>query len=896
VSAGEAAAALAALARLDSDPEVVALAAWVGGMACQLEGQMQTALAHLDQASALFSALGQTHTAASVDVSRVTALAILGRYEEGIACGMGAREVFVRLGDQLSAGKIESNLGGIHFRRDQYREAERLLRSARERFLAVGDHKELAKNENNIAIVLTMQHRHREAASLYEQALERARDGGLEVLQAEIEEDLGQLALNQGHYDRALDRLERARRRFANLGMQHFSACAEKGLADAYLELNLAPEAVAAYERALEVFGALNMRAEQAAALAGCGRASALAGEPDTARNLLAEARRLYLAEDNEVGQATVTLAEAGLQHADGRFEEAVLAASLAEAPLVSAGTWGRALLARWLRGDALRALRQTRAARRLLQETLSAAERRALPQIAQRCETSLGLLASAAGDAGAAEAAFKRAIGLIEELRAPLPAEDFRTAFVADKLLPYAELVRLCLADPCQQRTAEALGYVERARSRALVDLLGGALPAHLRARDAFEAELLRRLSELREDLNWLYSQFNRPSAAEQPPAPETVAELHVSIRDGERSVLEILRQLQQCSSGTLVRVEPLDLEQLQQNLGPHTALVEYYLLDDEVLAFVVTGDGVSVVRGLATRQAVDAALDQLRFQLGALRGGSERVRAHLDQLGRRTRHYLGILHDLLLGPVEPHLGSRRLVVVPHETLHYVPFHALFDGQSYAIERREVCYSPSASVLRHCFGMPRRALRRALLVGVPDERTPRVQDEVTALAGLFPESVSLVGPQATRAALQEHTAEVDLVHLACHGQFRPDNPMFSALRLGDGWLTVREAYELDLDGKLVTLSACETGASAVAPGDELIGLVRGFFSAGAPTLLVSMWTVDDDATADLMADVYASLRAGTSPASALREAQCRALSRHQHPFFWAPFALFGRW
>jgi CHAT domain-containing protein len=153
-----------------------------------------------------------------------------------------------------------------------------------------------------------------------------------------------------------------------------------------------------------------------------------------------------------------------------------------------------------------------------------------------------------------------------------------------------------------------------------------------------------------------------------------------------------------------------------------------------------------------------------------------------------------------------------------------------------------------------------------------------------------------LTGPEATRAALQLHAVGVDLVHLACHAQFRPDNPLFSALRLGDGWLTVRDAYELELDGKLVTLSACETGASAVAPGDELIGLVRGFFSAGAPTLLVSMWTVDDDATATLMADVYARLRGGDSPAAALRAAQCRALRMHNHPFFWAPFALFGRW
>src|SRR5262249_31310798 len=160
--------------------------------------------------------------------------------------------------------------------------------------------------------------------------------------------------------------------------------------------------------------------------------------------------------------------------------------------------------------GDALRELGQTRAARRVLRETLRAAETQGVPQLAYRCETSLGLLALSSGDLPMAEASFKRAVGLAEGLRAPLPAEEFRTAFLADKLVAYAELVRLCLGDSTRDRTAEALEYVERSRSRALVDLLGGDLPVRLHARDAFEAALLDRVASLREELNWLYSQIN--------------------------------------------------------------------------------------------------------------------------------------------------------------------------------------------------------------------------------------------------------------------------------------------------------------------------------------------------------------------------------------------------
>jgi CHAT domain-containing protein len=198
--------------------------------------------------------------------------------------------------------------------------------------------------------------------------------------------------------------------------------------------------------------------------------------------------------------------------------------------------------------------------------------------------------------------------------------------------------------------------------------------------------------------------------------------------------------------------------------------------------------------------------------------------------------------------------------------------------------------------VLRHCLSAPRRPLQRAALFGISDERNPRVRDEILALAPLFPETVTLLDERATSASLHEYAGMADVLHLACHGRFRPDNPMFSSLQLSDGWLTVRDAYRLNLTCELVTLSACETGVSALAPGDEWIGLTRSFFSAGTPSLLVSQWTVDDEATATLMIDFYSRLRAGAGPAAALRYAQCQLLEDKPHPYFWAPFVILGRW
>ncbi|HYJ45554.1 MAG TPA: tetratricopeptide repeat protein, partial [Pyrinomonadaceae bacterium] len=511
--------------------------------------------------------LGRMHTAASTQVIKLYALALLGRYDEAVACGLRARCVLLAHGDVTAAAKVEHNIGNIYLRRDSYREAEHFQLMARERFLALNDQKQLAKVDNNLAIIYSSQHNFRRAEQLYDQALKSAESGGLVLTQAEIEASMGNLALFQGHYDRALDYLERSRRKYAALGMPHLAAVAEQEMADAYLELNLAPEAAAVYERVTKTFAELGMQGEQARALAQHGRALILLNDRDRAHMLLSEARSLYAAENNVVGEAVVTLTEAQLYKAEGDYESAGQAAALAEKPLTEAGTWRRQLRARWLRGEALRAQDAREEAHALLESTLAEAESRSLPEVAQRCHTSLGLLAMAAGDACGAEQSFAKAVEVIETLRAPLPAEEFRTAFFADKLIPYNELARISLKDG---RASEALSLIERARSRALVDVLGGTLKLRTQPSDAFEAGLLSRLEELREELNWFYSRINREGGVDSNHSQGEMASLQESVRERERETLEIMRQLQQRNRKVFIQGQRLDITELQGKLGP--------------------------------------------------------------------------------------------------------------------------------------------------------------------------------------------------------------------------------------------------------------------------------------------------------------------------------------
>src|ERR1044072_3693980 len=228
--------------------------------------------------------------------------------------------------------------------------------------------------------------------------------------------------------------------------MPHQSALDEREIADAYLDLNLGPEAAEIYGRVTSTFETLGLRADEARALASRGRAQLLLHNHDEAFSSLERARELYQAEGNKVGEALVVLTQAQLHHAHNDNEIAYRCAVQAEADLTALGGWHQILLARWLRADIARTLSYTDEARRLFESAVQDSIAKGQPQITERCHTGLGLVALAKGETAVAERHFRNAIAVTEKLRAPLPGEEFRTAFFATKLMPYNELVRIGL------------------------------------------------------------------------------------------------------------------------------------------------------------------------------------------------------------------------------------------------------------------------------------------------------------------------------------------------------------------------------------------------------------------------------------------------------------------
>jgi CHAT domain-containing protein len=331
---------------------------------------------------------------------------------------------------------------------------------------------------------------------------------------------------------------------------------------------------------------------------------------------------------------------------------------------------------------------------------------------------------------------------------------------------------------------------------------------------------------------------------------------------------------------------------------------LAEYFCTDDRTLLFLVREDFkepvvAEVMVPLPTLRAFVAQhLGAAHGTRGEITKTVSRKVSNLDETAFQT------FLEPFLTPLtaqapdgQPIVQENDLVwFVPHDALHYLPLHAVKLEGRYLIERNPVCYSPSASVMTYCHA--RRKGRRERLLALADSRADRpllqARLEVAGLEEIFrPHAEVHCGDQATKSLLKRRLAEdadnVDILHLACHGTFRTEQPLRSGVELaqeggqppappaadGAEWdLTAEEIFDLRLKADLVTLSACESGFNDRRPGDELIGLTRALIYAGTPSVLVSLWSVDDVSTAMLMSRFYRGLRDGASKAEALRRAQ----------------------
>ncbi|MBI4848903.1 MAG: tetratricopeptide repeat protein [Nitrospirae bacterium] len=529
------------------------------------------------------------------------------------------------------------------------------------------------------------------------------------------------------------------------------------------------------------------------------------------------------------------------------------------------------------------------------------------------------GIINDKLGNIAKAKDDYLRAINILETLRDNKQSLESKMAMSVNASEVYGNTILLLLKT---NEPDEAFNYMERAKARTFLDLVGSK--SVLQDKGVFEEE--RRL-QFR--INYLSEKIRETNERpDKKASPQTELSLEKQLNDTRSEYASLIEKIKKDNPelSTFLTVNPLNLKQVQELLDADTTLLEYFITPDKTLLWIVDKSALNVVE-------IDVKDKDLKAKVNAFR---EKIANLKPEYSKDADE----LYNLLVKPAKPYIKTKRIGIVPHSVLHYLPFHALLNNNKFLIEEYEMFYTPSASVLKFVYEKRKELKGKVLAFGNPslgDDtlNLPFAEDEVKMIKAAYPDTSLYLKEKATEDKAKTLSSGYDIIHFASHGELNPAAPMFSSIRLAkdkdeDGRLEVNEIFNLNLrNTSLVTLSACETGLGKLTNGDELTGLSRAFIYAGTPSIVASLWRVNDQSTSELMRIFYRNLKSHPKSES-LRMAQLEMIrgktgkgivrgvggitpskenkpeSREEsrssltvdgsHPYFWAPFILIGDW
>ncbi len=861
-----------------------------------LSRNYRQALEYHQSATEVLLRLGNEPDAARAMVNQLQPLIYLGRYSEAYTLADRARRIYKKSGDRLRLARLDTNVANILYRLDRFRGALALYRRSYEYFLNHGAAEDIAVALRNMAVCYISLNRFEQALRTYEEARAYCQKHEMPRLVAEADYNVAYLHYLRGEYMRAIELYDATRVYCHELNDRYHAALCDLDQAELYLELNLSEEGSDLAGRAHAGFQKLGMGYEAAKALTFQALAAGQLGKTPQSLKLFDHARELFVRETNQFWPALIDIYKTLILIDLKEDEKARTLCQSALAyfrpsPAIGKAATCELMLAKLdLRaGQAERANRHCAAALELLKNA-------ELPSLEFQVYALQGQIQEALGERESAYETLLRAQKTLEGLRSHLVGEEFKIAFLTDKVSLYESLVCLALAqDRGHSGCRDAFDFIERAKSRSLADLIRFSVYA-LEPKQAQDRERLTRLQELRRQLIFTYRQAQREEMSEDGDRAAEIRRLRRKSRDYERKIASALVDLPAAEQdfGALLNAGTASLEEVRACLPFGSTLLEYYQARGMVYACVLGSDCLHVIP-IASLPHLRQSFRLLQFQLSKFKLGADYVRNLGSALQLAAHTHLQEMYSKLIHPVRRYLEADHLVVVPHGFLHLLPFHALFDGKEFLCDQFEISYAPSASVYQLCSKRKIEPRNGSLVFGIPDQLAPHIADEAQSVASVLPGARLFVGEQATREVLWEYAPKSRFIHIATHGIFRQDNPMFSSIRLGQSDLNLFDLYQLRLSSELVTLSGCGTGLNVVVGGDELLGLVRGMLYAGTQAVLATLWEVNDESTSLFMTNFYQELSCTANKAAALRVAMRNLRVRYPHPYHWAPFVLIGR-
>jgi CHAT domain-containing protein len=900
------------LAELRGDEFIRALALRAEGNALSIgQAHFREAIEKYDEAAAIYRAQGRELDEAKSQIGKVFALTNLGRYDEAIRVGEWVAEILAKYPERLLLADTLVNLGIAYGK--QNNESEAL--SQFEKALGYCDSSDVSDKafiDWNRSEALRNLGRLDEAILAGESALAGFTQAQQPAASAAAMRSIAESFFVVGRYNDSIKYLESARPVFELDGRIEDVAITDWLISDSLLITQKFLAVINKCKWASKIFLSCGETFEAAQVM--LNEAGAYSGLRQYTESIttLQQARALFEQEPNSVWTSVTDLNIASVLNQMGQhhnafelsqksvniFKDRELPLRLAQAHLIAA--------------QAAQAQNHYDFALDHAHNALNIAQALDSSWLSYNVYLVLAKLSRSRGATADASYALNAAIAHYEQLRGNWMIEH-RADFAQGKQAPYTEVAEICFS---QNDASGALEYIERAKSRALIDMLAYRVDLSVHPRHREDEFAVQELNRLRAQRNQLARRFEVASReARLRPGQNLVSQIEQTqqLHQLEQAITEqwhslLVRNADYARDASLWQVQ---VEPVQEQLQPGQALVEYAELNGGWVAFVVTTQGVTAHALPINPAQTQSLLRNLWLNFKTVANTPQALKAgqpnnHAASLRSNAQELLRRLHAGLMQPIAAALATAEHVfVVPHGALHYLPFQALFDGArgAYWIESsaQTLSYLPCASVLKYCrraskplfqrggvgagFAVAFGHSRHAQLLHAPHE----AQQVAVALGG-----TAFTEADATLNRFQEVASEADIIHLAMHGDFRADAPLFSGLHFEDGMLTTLDTYNLRLKASLVALSACQTGRGVLGGGDELLGLMRGFLGAGAASLLLSLWRVEDRSTLALMEHFYNALAQGQTKAAALHHAQCSVMQQLPHPYFWAPFVLVG--
>lgn len=818
-----------------------------------------------------------------------------GDFPQAIANLEKAKEISEGIGDTEVLSSTICNLGLVRLDQGELTEAKEAFEKSMELFQTLGIRDQVAVMHSNIAAVNSFLGNYQQVCDSLQKTIEIAEEIGDQTLLADTQGKLASVYAELGNYEMADELLKKAMKTSQEIGAKSQEASTWMNLGDLYKVQGKSKEALAAFQNALRIAVEIKEKLLIADCLERIAGSYSKMGNP--AQELKALHRALSIEEEvgNRAGIGAINMRIGTALYNAKRIPEADAALTKSIEILRDIG---------WL--DSL------------------------WPALYRK-----GLIHRDSGNIAESIRSLKEAVDIIERLRGRVEFAEQKSAFFEERIDIYEDLIQLLVK---QNDIAGAFEFVERAKARSFLDSLS---EAHIDPKTDLTPEqfnLKRRLEVQMMNLN----QAIREQYTSKTPDVSEVQRSKQRLTKLDEQYLGLMSDIhRQNPRFSLFRdPQPIQLQRAQQLIDSDTAIAEYFVGKEASLLFVVTSTTAQVFRLPPER----VLTDQVRALLAAIQKPDPVYEAS-EQAYARYVDAAASLYNGVFKPGESLFQQKKKIVIsPDGALSDLPFECLVTGRvsrvidfsqlNYLARHFDFQYIPSTSVLealRLNENRENETVRKSLIAfaapmgdgrltrqGVSDSTfqkwsssisdLPNSKVEAEQIARLFPpkEVTLMVGKDASETTVKNiNLSQYRMIHFASHGLIDEQKPQFSALllypgagKLEDGFLTMREVFDLKLNADLVVLSACKTGLGRQIRGEGIDSLSRAFFTAGASNVIMSFWNVFDLSTAQFMTDFYgALLKNGSDKAAALREARLKMIDGKQfnHPYYWAPFILMGR-